>query len=117
MAIWILHALRWSARVAGLLLVALVVVFLVGEGPPNPFRQPLPVQAEFLAMVLMLAGFLVGWRWEAAGGLTAIIGFALFAATEVIVNGKPPHGAIPLFAIPGLLYLLASGLRRGLAQP
>ena len=52
-------------------------------------------------MILMLAGFLAGWRWEAAGGLLALIGFAVFAAVEVVVNRKPPGGAIPLFVVPG----------------
>ena len=107
MATWILPALRWSARVTGLLLVGLVLIIIVGEGPPNPFRQPPPVQIEFLGMFLMVVGFLAGWRWEAIGGLLAMTGFALFAATELIVNGRPPGGAIPLFAIPGVLYLLS----------
>jgi peptidoglycan/LPS O-acetylase OafA/YrhL len=109
MATWIPHALRWSARTSGLLLVGMVLIFLVGEGPPNPFRQPPSVQVEFLGMILMVAGFLAGWRWEALGGLLAVTGFAAFAATEVIVNHSPPGGAIPLFAVPGLLFLLSYG--------
>ena len=40
MATRILLGLRWSARILGLLLVGMVLVFLVGEGPPNPVRQP-----------------------------------------------------------------------------
>ncbi len=109
MATWIPHVLRWSARVTGLLLVGMVLILVAGEGPPNPFRQPPSVEVEFLAMILMVAGFLAGWRWEAVGGLLAVIGFALFAATEVIVNKQPPGGAIPLFAVPGVLYLLSCG--------
>jgi hypothetical protein len=88
----------------------MVLVFLVGEGPPNPFKQPPSVQTEFLGMLLMLAGFLVGWRWEATGGILALIGFAVFAATEAVVNRKLPGGAIPLFAIPAVLYLLSYGV-------
>lgn len=109
MATWIVHGLRWSARVSGLLLVGMVLLFLVGEGPPNPFQQPPAVQVEFLGMILMVSGFITGWRWEAAGGLMAVIGFALFAATEWIVHAKLPHGALPLFAVPGILYLLSYG--------
>ena len=112
MATWILSGLRWSARVCcGLLLVGMVLLFLVGQGPPNPFKQPPPVQIEFLGMILMLVGFLAGWRWEPAGGLLVLLGFAVFAATEVVVNKCPPGGAIPLFAIPGVLYLLSWGAR------
>ena len=57
-------------------------------------------------MILMVVGFLAGWRWEAVGGLLALLGFAAFAATEVVVNRRPPGGAIPLFVVPGVLYLL-----------
>jgi|SRR5271157_4985524 len=115
MAAWALFGLRWSARITSLLLVGMVLIFMVGEGPPNPFKQPPPVQFEFLGMSLMLVGFLAGWRWVGAGGLVAVIGFLVFAATEVIVNGSPPSGAIPLFAVPGVLYLLNYGLAASLA--
>ena len=101
-----------AARISGLLLVALVAVFLVGEGgPPNVLRQPGPVQLEFLAICLMLTGFLLGWRWEALGGGLAVGGFALFFGTELAVNGNPPSGAIPLFAVPGILFLVPTPAR------
>jgi hypothetical protein len=104
-------AVRWTARLSGLLLLALVVVFAIGEGgPPNVLDQPRPVQLQFAGMFLMLAGFLIGWRWEAAGGITAVAGFALFLAIEIATNGGPPGGAIPLFLIPGVLLLISTGL-------
>ena len=65
MAHKILLGVRWLARITGLLFVALVLVFMVGEGPPNQFKMPPLVLAEFFAMFLMLTGFLLGWRWEA----------------------------------------------------
>jgi hypothetical protein len=105
-----LLGLRWLARITGLILAGLVLLFVVGEGPPNPVRQPFSVQLEFLAMFLMLAGFLLGWRWEAVGGIVAIVGFGIFFATEMVVNGRPPGMAIPLFAIPGVLFLAAAGV-------
>jgi len=117
MICWISLGIRWAARISGLLLVALVAVFLVGEGgPPNILRQLSPVQLEFLAICLMLAGFLLGWRWEALGGGLAVGGFALFFGTELAVNGKPPGGAIPLFAVPGVLLLVSHGLAKQLSR-
>lgn len=110
MARWLLLVLRWLARITGLILAGLVLLFVVGEGPPNPVRQPFSVQLEFLAMFLMLAGFLLGWRWEAAGGIMVVVGFAIFFATEMVVNGRPPGRAIPLFAIPGVLFLATAGV-------
>ena len=108
---------RWAARISGLLFVALVTVFLVGEGgPPNILRQPGSVQLEFLAFLLMLTGYLLGWRWEALGGGLAVGGFALFFGTELAVNAKPPGGAIPLFAVPGVLLLVSHGLAKRLSR-
>ena len=48
MARWLLLVLRWLARITGLILAGLVLLFVVGEGPPNPVRQPFSVQLEFL---------------------------------------------------------------------
>lgn len=106
--------LRWSARVTGLLLVAMVLLFAIGEGVPNISRQPVPVQLGFFAMGLMLVGFLVGWRWEGVGGGLALAGFATFLAVELATNGRPPGGAIPWFVVPGLLYLFSYGWHRAL---
>ena len=68
MAAWTRLGLRWSARITGLLLAGMVLLFMIGEGPPNPWNQPPRVQVEFLGMALMVAGFLAGWRWAGAGG-------------------------------------------------
>jgi hypothetical protein len=40
----------------------------------------------------------------------AVSGFAIFFGTEMVVNGHPPGGAIPLFVIPGILFLISHGL-------
>jgi peptidoglycan/LPS O-acetylase OafA/YrhL len=108
---WITVAVRWAARISGLALVGLVLLFWIGEGgPANILTQPLPVMLEFAGTLLMLGGFLIGWRWPALGGCTALAGFCLFLGTEFAVNGKPPGGVIPLFLIPGVLLLISAGL-------
>ena len=108
---WLDVSVRWGARITGLLLVGLVALITVGEGgPPNIMAQPLLVQVEFAAMFTMLAGFLVGWRWEGVGGVTAVVGFLVFLASEMIGNGTLPGGAIPLFVVPGILLLISHGL-------
>jgi len=110
MAPWLHLGFRWAARITGLLLVGMVLLFVIGEGPPNPFRQPIPVQVEFFGLFLVLAGCLAGWRWEGVGGVIIVAGFLAFLVTELIANGRPPGGAIPLFVVPGVLNLLSWGL-------
>jgi hypothetical protein len=103
---------HWSARVTSLLLLGLVIATVNGHGgPPNVFGQPTPVQFEFAAMGLMLLGLLIGWVREGFGGLLVMLGLAAFNIVELAVNGRPALGAFPLFAVPGVLFLLSALLR------
>jgi hypothetical protein len=103
---------RWWARVASLLLLGLALAIVIGHGgPPNVLGQPTPVQLEFAAMVLMLLGLLLGWVREGFGGLLVILGLAVFNTVELVVNGRPGLGAFPLFAVPGVLFLISALLR------
>ena len=38
-----------------------------------------------------------------------ICGFAAFAAAELVVSGRVPGGAILLFSVPGVLFLVSYG--------
>jgi hypothetical protein len=89
------------------LLVALVVVIALGEGMPNVLDLPGTVQIQFLAMAIMVCGFMVGWHWEAIGGFTALAGFAMFCGVELAVNGTLPGGALFLLCIPAILLLMS----------
>lgn len=108
----VLLSIRWLARISGLALTALVTVFLFGQGFPNVFAQPTEVVLEFIALGMMIVGFLLGWRWEAIGGGLALVGFGLFCGVEVMINGAFPGGAIPLFVFPGILLLISHVISR-----
>ena len=103
---------RWTARVAALPLVLLVLAMLVAEGIPNVFKASPPVQLEFLGMAAMVGGLILGWFRPLGGGLLSLSGFVLFCIVELSVNGKLPGGAIPLFAIPAFLFLVSAGLAK-----
>jgi len=103
---------RWSARLTGAFLVGLVLVIATGEGPPNPFALTGREQALMAAFVASLAGMVLLWWRELAGGLLALGGVAGSYAIHYVTSGGWPRGwTFPLFFLPGLLALLAWRLR------
>jgi hypothetical protein len=99
---------RWGARILGVLLAGLVLLFLVGEGVPRLSSLPLHIGLMFAAELLCIAGFMMLWRWERAGGLLALIGIAAFYGLNFAASGRFPGGWIfPLFFVPGILAIVA----------
>jgi hypothetical protein len=96
--------LRWAARILGTLFVLLILVFLVGEGPPNPSRLGARDRLMFLTLGMMLVGLVLAWKWAGIGGLLAFTGYLLFVAI-----GKPRTIVSPFLAAgtAGCLHLLA----------
>jgi hypothetical protein len=69
---------------------------------PSPLTQ-----YQALTLAAVFAGYAIGWRNELVGGFIAILGtIAFFALNRLMVGGFPGSGAA-LFAVPGILYLLA----------
>jgi hypothetical protein len=102
---------RWTARIVGTTLVLAVLAIAVGEGMPNPFTQPLPVQLGFLGLALIMAGILTGWRWDVPAGIISLSGWCLF----VMAVMKPPKGPnvfVCALALPAVLYLTSALIRR-----
>ena len=98
-ALWV-TIVRWFARITALFLAAMLLLFIFGEGPP-PFRILVP-------WLVVLAGFALGWRYEAVGGLLILAGFTYFNAIEFRANGHLLRlGAFHLLLVPALLFLAA----------
>jgi len=103
---------RWAARLTGAFLVGLVLLLAIGEGPPNPFALTGREQALMAAFLASLAGMVLLWWRELAGGLLALVGVAGFYAIHYVTSGGWPRGWVfPLFFVPGLLALVAWWLR------
>jgi len=96
---------RWTARILGTLLLAAVAAIAVGEGLPNPLTQPAIVNLGFAALALVLAGFVVGWRWELAGGILSLVGVFSFWALVIRSLTQKNQGFIWCLAVPGVLYI------------
>ncbi|MGO8748662.1 MAG: hypothetical protein ACLQNE_22050 [Thermoguttaceae bacterium] len=98
----ILSVVRWLARIIGTLILLLIAAFAIGEGLPNPFAQPLNVNLLFAALLTMVMGLVLAWKWERLGGFLILGGFAFFA---IVNHGIKLNLALgPMLAL-GLLYL------------
>lgn len=107
---------RWTARVLGALIVAVLLFFMVGEGISKPFSLPLIKQLELLAMAIFMIGTLAGWRREIAGGILSLGGICLFILLIVSDTTDMGNTKLHLFyfiqLMPGALYIASSLLRR-----
>ncbi len=103
---------RWTARIAGILLVVVLLVFAIGEGMPNLLTLPIWDQIAFLGLALIMVGILLGWRFELAGGIMALVGFFLVFVSLFIGKGLALPGFFIALAMPGVLYITSVVLRR-----
>ena len=73
-------AIRWTARLTGVLSIGVLLLFFIGEGF-NPTKLTIKEWILFLFFPFgVMLGLLVGWKREFVGGLIAIISLALFCA-------------------------------------
>jgi hypothetical protein len=82
----IIVAVRWGVRGVGLLLLGLILAFAVGEGVPNPFRQPATVNLLSSALLAMVAGLLIAWKWEGIGGCLILGGWGYSRSSTAACN-------------------------------
>lgn len=86
----VIIAIRWTARILSLPLVALLVIIGVGESwaSPIPWTRLSPLElGMFAALGLALFGLLAAWRWELAGALMNIGGPTLFTLGIIAKKG------------------------------
>ena len=105
-----LVVIRWTARISASLLVALVLTIVIGEGImgdglPNPLKQPISVNIESLAFLIAFVGLIAGWWREGLGGGLVLGGLVLLNLVELVMHGHFAGGAFPYIFIPGILYM------------
>ncbi len=102
-----LFSLRWAARLASVVCLAIIFFFFVGEG--IDFSAVRPV--EYIGLVFFPLGVLIGlvlaWREELAGGAVACLSIAAFYIIYgALLSGRFWQGwAFLPFLIPGVLFL------------
>jgi hypothetical protein len=99
----LLTVVRWTARVLGTLILLLIAMFAIGQGVhPARMFQPLGVAILTVALLTMIVGQLVAWKWEGVGGGLIVGSFALFS---IVNHGVPLNIVFGPWLLTGLLYL------------
>ena len=102
---------RWAARLLGLALLAVVALIFVSDGAlgrdlPALHAMSVTGNALWVVLLLALAGILVAWRWEGAGGLIIVASILLFQSVNALSGGYWRASVLdPLFYLTGLLFL------------
>jgi hypothetical protein len=99
-----LTMVRWTARILGTALLALIVILAIGEGGPNPLRGSFREHLLGTGILAMLIGQIVAWRWERTGSLLILGGFALFAIVNPGVRLNSSLVVSGPWLVTGLLY-------------
>ena len=103
--------IRGVARVLGLAATGLFVAFLVVSGAivfPLSWADPQGFPL-LIALLVAVAGVLIAWRWELAGGVMAVGGAVAIMALVCAGSGTDMFLCALLFSLPlliaGALYL------------
>jgi hypothetical protein len=95
------------ARTSAAVLVAIWVALFISELFRPGFDPSINNYRQAACLAFVFAGYAIGLRKELAGGIAAIVGTLVFFALVATQTGEFPDLAAVLFAIPGVLYLLA----------
>jgi hypothetical protein len=99
----ILTATRWTTRLVSTAILALIAAIAIGEGVhPARLFETLPVALLTVAMLTMVVGLVVAWKWERIGGVLILGGLAFFAIVNHGIQLNLVFG--PMLAV-GLIYL------------
>lgn len=105
----IINTLRWVARIQSIASIAFFLFFFIGETFFMPesaaaeqaqsgFMDMLPLYLFFIS----IAGLLLSWKWEVAGGLITTLAFV----AKVLINTNVLGSLLLIYFINGLLFLI-----------
>jgi hypothetical protein len=117
--VWLLPAIRWTARVWGAAAALVVLAFFIehlawlrgGQLPPSVVLVALGCH------LLLLIGLVIAWRWEVMGASLTLAGVAGF--TLAVGGGWRLLPTVCAIAMPAILWLCVGwleGRRTSLAR-
>ena len=91
--LWTWRIVHWTGRVIAMALALMVIVLLVGEGGPNPFKSTLLQNLQHLAFIVLVPLTLIaGWRWPLAAGVVGAGTLLAFYVINFISSSRWPGG-------------------------
>lgn len=102
---------RWTARVLGTLLLVFYGFFVLVEGLPPIASQSEGVQLNFVALALMLLGFVIGWKREGTAALLIACGWTLWQISEGRVKWNLFQTPLPVAMLYGICWWATRGRR------
>jgi hypothetical protein len=103
----IIFVISWIARISGILLLGLFLLFFLGEGGFNPFHLTIIELLMTVCILIVLVGILIAWKKEGLGGAMMVGGMILFYVINFIGSGKFPGGWVfQILFVPGILFLI-----------
>jgi hypothetical protein len=98
--------MRWAGRIIGLIVVGLFLLFLIEKGtrivPELTWNSPQGIPL-LLAMVVAVAGVLVGWVLELIGGLMTLVGAVAIPVLVYLGSGPTLLLAALILSLPLLM--------------
>ncbi|HOU45062.1 MAG TPA: hypothetical protein PLS77_11995 [Anaerolineaceae bacterium] len=110
-----IKTIRWLARILGVLVVIFWILKIL-DPQSGDLQQVAPVDAFLLSLTgLALAGLLLAWRWELAGGIFTLVMLFIREIAWVILKGNWMIGFLILWvmiATPAILFVAAWRMER-----
>lgn len=99
-------AIRWSARIIGLILIIILGAVYIKEGRELKLAElRLPEEAMTISFFVALLGLLIGWVWEGLGGMLTIAGLVTFSIIDYRSTGEILLN-IWVLGVPAVLFII-----------
>lgn len=101
---YLVTAARWTARLLGIVILLLIATLAICEGlHPARMFESLGVATLTVALLTMLVGQVVAWKWEGIGGGLIVGSFVFFS---VVNHGVSINIVFGPWLLTGVVYVL-----------